>query len=297
MKRKDFIKQSAALLALSSVDALASPENKIASSKQFDMEQSKVCGTCGTHYPSPSHEICEICNDDRQYIPEGGQVWTTHDQLLKNNSVRILKLHEKVYELQIKPTFGIGQRTLLILSEQGNILWDCIPLLNEPTIDFINSKGGLKAIAFSHPHYYSNMNDWAEAFNCPIYIHHTDEQWIINKGKHITLWNGAEKTLWHGMKIMNIGGHFPGSSILHVPFLSEDGAIFCGDTLTIAPSKKHIAVMYSYPNRIPLPLKEMERIKKRLETIPFDKMYGFYSDQNLLGNVKEVIKKSFARYV
>ncbi|HEY5823435.1 MAG TPA: hypothetical protein VIT44_03670 [Cyclobacteriaceae bacterium] len=63
------------------------------------MRQAKVCATFGTHYSAnDSVEICKICQDDRQYIPDGGQAWTTHDQLLKNNSVRILKLHDKIYE-------------------------------------------------------------------------------------------------------------------------------------------------------------------------------------------------------
>ena len=43
-------------------------------------------------------------------------------------------------------------------------MWDCIPQLDELTVQFIKSKGGLKGIAFSHPHYYSNMNEWAEAW-------------------------------------------------------------------------------------------------------------------------------------
>jgi glyoxylase-like metal-dependent hydrolase (beta-lactamase superfamily II) len=262
------------------------------------MEPGKICNTCGTHYPSRiAVSICPICDDDRQYIPDGGQTWTTHDQLLRTSSVRIMKINDKVYELEIKPVFAIGQRTFLILSDQGNILWDCIPLLNEAVIAFIKSKGGLKAIAFSHPHYYSNMNDWAEIFNCAIYIHQSDEQWIFDKGKHVTLWNGSEKSLWDGIRIINIGGHFPGSSVLHVPFLSRHGSVFCGDTLAIAPSKKHIAVMYSYPNRIPLPIQEVARIKKRFESITFDTLYGFYSDQNLSENVKEILKASMERYL
>lgn len=262
------------------------------------MEQSKICMTCGTQYPSGSEPVvCGICNDDRQYIPVKGQAWTTHEQLLKANSVRIGKLNDHVYELEITPTFAIGQRALLILSENGNILWDCIPLLDKATVDFINSKGGLKAIAFSHPHYYSNMNDWAETFGCALYIPHVDKQWIMYPGKNITFWSGTETVLWDGLRIINIGGHFPGSSILHVPFLSPAGSVFCGDTLAIAPSKKHIAVMYSYPNRIPLPLDEVKRIKARLEALPFDTLYGFYSDQNLDTGVKELLEVSFERYM
>jgi glyoxylase-like metal-dependent hydrolase (beta-lactamase superfamily II) len=292
MNRKNFILQSTALLTVPSLSPFANkPETKT-------MESSKICATCGTQYPSSaSREVCVICNDDRQYVPDSGQSWTTHNHLLLNNSVRILKLKDRVHEFVIKPTFAIGQRALFIESEGGNILWDCIPLLNEPTIDFIKMRGGLKAIAFSHPHYYSNMNDWAETFNCPIYIHQNDEQWIMDKGKHINLWSGSEKSLWDGIQILNIGGHFPGSSVLRVPSLSKDGALFCGDTMVISPSKKHIAVMYSYPNRIPLPLQEVNRIRKRMEAIPFDTMYTFLTDQNLEGNAREAVSMSFERYL
>ena len=241
--------------------------------------------------------MCTICQDDRQYIPDTGQSWTTHDELLRTRSVRILQLHEKVYELEIVPQFAIGQRALLLISDGGNVLWDCFPLLNAPTVEFIKSKGGLAAIAFSHPHYYSNMNQWAETFDCPVYIQQADEQWIVNRGRNISLWTGAEKALWDGIRILNIGGHFPGSCILHVPFLSPRGTIFCGDTLYLSPSKRHLAVMYSYPNRIPLPASEVKRVKQRLEEIPFDALYGFYSYQNLTENVKEILEKSLQRYL
>jgi len=72
------------------------------------------------------------------------------------------------------------------------------------------------------------------------------------------------KPLWDGMRLINVGGHFPGSSILHVPHLSPEGTVFSGDTLVIAPNKQHIAVMYSYPNRIPLSRNEVQRIKQQL---------------------------------
>jgi glyoxylase-like metal-dependent hydrolase (beta-lactamase superfamily II) len=155
----------------------------------------------------------------------------------------------------------------------------------------------LRAIAFSHPHYYSNMNEWADVFGCPVYIHHSDEQWIFDKGPRIELWEGEEKQLWEGMRLINLGGHFPGSSILHVPSLSPEGAVFCGDTMVISPSRQHIAVQYSYPNRMPLPRREVERISRRLENIPFDALYSFYKHLTITKDVKEILKRSMERYL
>ena len=230
-------------------------------------------------------------------MPENGQIWIKPSDLLKNHSVKLNRLQDNLYELFINPMFAIGQRALLVLSKHGNILWDCIPMLDEMTIEFIKAKGGLKAIAFSHPHFYSNMNDWAEYFNCPIYIHNKDVEHNMVKGKHVTLWDGDEFPLWDEMKIMQIGGHFAGSSILHVPFLSKEGSIICGDTLFLSPSKKHFSVVYSSPNRIPLPLAEITRIKKRFDNIPFDSFYGYIKTQNLHKDVKEILETSMAKYV
>jgi len=261
------------------------------------MKEQIICSTCGTYYPEDNlPELCTICMDERQYIPVTGQSWTkTYDLHLKH-SVKLNRLQERLYEMEINPIFAIGQRALFILSEKGNVLWDCIPILDELTIEFIKSKGGLKAIAFSHPHFYSNMNDWAEIFACPVYIHQNDEQHIMVKGKYIRLWQGDEMSLWDGIRIICIGGHFAGSSILHVPFLSKEGTIICGDTLFLSPSKKHFSVVHSSPNRMPLPLNEMKRVKKRFDSISFDSFYGYQRIQNLSENVKGILEMSISRY-
>jgi hypothetical protein len=261
------------------------------------MQQLKICSTCGTAYPVESvPETCIICLDERQWVPSTGQHWTSSEDIPRTHSVKLNHLQDRLYEMEINPIFAIGQRALLLLSENGNVLWDCISLLDELTTEFIKSKGGLKAICFSHPHFYSNMNDWGELFNCPIFIHKNDAEHIMVRGKHIQLWEGDELELWDGIKIMLIGGHFAGSSILHVPFLSEKGTIICGDTLFLSPSKKHFSVVYSSPNRIPLPLAEMARIKDRFDGISFDSFYGYIKAQNLNKNVKEIFEKSMDRY-
>lgn len=261
------------------------------------MENQIICHTCGTWYPMNNHpDTCVICSDERQYVPEEGQIWTTPGHLHRKHSLKLHKIKDHLYEFEINPMFAIGQRAVLVMSPQGNILWDCIPMLDEMAIEFINSKGGLKAIAFSHPHFYSNMNEWAGTFNCPIYIHKNDEEHIVMKGPHLKLWEGDEMELWDGMRLLLIGGHFAGSSILHVPFLSEKGSIICGDTLFLSPSKKHFSMHWSSPNRIPLPLSEMKRLRSRFNDIPFDAFYGYVRTQNLESDVKKIFEESMARY-
>jgi hypothetical protein len=66
--------------------------------------------------------------------------------------------------------------------------------------------------------------------------------------------------------------------------------------MVISPAKKHIAIMYSNPNRMPLPHNEVMRIKQRLEAIPFDTLYSFMRDLNLTEDVKDILKRSMERY-
>ena len=204
MKRSDFIK-------LSGMSSIIIPQALIDKSTEQDQEQIKpevkplFCTTCGTQFIDTKHTSgnCPVCSNDRQYLPAKGQAWTKMEELRSNYTNLFTRISDNLYEIITLPKFAIGQKAFLILSPNGNILWDCISLLNEATVEFIKSKGGLKAIVISHPHYYSSINDWAETFNCPIYIHQNDEEFIYTKGSRISLWKGAEIELWDGIKIKN----------------------------------------------------------------------------------------------
>jgi hypothetical protein len=60
-----------------------------------------------------------------------------------------------------EPSFAIAQRALLVQTEQGNVLWDCVSLLDDDTVAAVQHLGGIAAIARSHPHFYSSVVVWA----------------------------------------------------------------------------------------------------------------------------------------
>lgn len=261
------------------------------------MNKAKICATCGTKYPIDyKRNRCLICEDDRQYIPLDGQQWTNDFELNKNHSVKIKQLKTDLYEFVIEPNFSIGQRALFVLSESGNILWDCIPMIDEELVHFINEKGGLKAITISHPHYYSNMGEWAEQFDCPIILPESEKSFVVNPTDRIQYWHEGGFDFWDEIKLIQIGGHFPGSGILYIPDISSEGAILCGDTFNLSLSLKHFSVMYSYPNRIPLPIAEVAEIKKKMKAISFDEIYGFWPYQNVTEDTKKILIESLERY-
>jgi len=257
-----------------------------------------ICETCGTQYQEDVSltGICPICSDNRQYIGDNGQQWTDMETLKKGHTVKIIQINERLYSIKTEPAFALGQRAFLVLSPGGNVLWDCIPLLDTAVIDFINSKGGLKAIAFSHPHYYCTMNEWAATFECPVYIHQNDAEFVFYHGDHIHLWSGDIHPLWDDLSIVHIGGHFPGSCLLRIGSLSPKGAILAGDSLYLSKSKRHIAIMYSYPNQILLTKKEFVAVRKKCSGLSFDTLYGAFDGQNLEGNAHTVFAASMERY-
>ena len=262
------------------------------------MNKALICTTCGTQYPPGKQvpDLCTICNDDRQYINENGQAWTTMEDLQNNYSTRVSKLSDQISALKMQPDFALANRALLVQSPGGNILWDCIPLPDQQTVDYLHSIGGLKAIAFSHPHYYSTMNEWAALFNCPIYIHELDREWIMYPTPSLKLWNGDSLPLWDGIKIVHTDGHFPGSCVLWLPSSTGKGTLLCGDSVYLSRSKRHLSVMYSYPNQILLHRRDFEAFDHKTSALKFDTLYGAFDNQDLEGNAMDVFHVSMQRY-
>lgn len=106
-----------------------------------------------------------------------------------------------------------------------------ISFIDQPTLDFIASKGGLKSIVISHPHFYTTHLEWAHQFNCPVYTTKADEEWLNRKDPYglRKLIEGTTE-ISEGVTAIQCGGHFDGSLILH-----WEGSIFIADTMMSVP--------------------------------------------------------------
>ena len=60
----------------------------------------------------------------------------------------------------------------------GNVLWDCVPVLDDDTVERIGSLGGISAVAVSHPHFYAANVDIADAFDARVLLPHADREWV-----------------------------------------------------------------------------------------------------------------------
>jgi len=265
------------------------------------MQTIYICKTCGTHYkPSETPpESCPICEDEKQYLPASGQAWLTYPEL-KTNHHNSIKLEEpNLFGIGVTPKIGIGQRALLLQTSQGNILWDCVPLLDDTSQRLLMEMGGLAAIAISHPHFYTGMALWSEAFGgVPIYIHEADRRWVAQESPHFHFWGGTQQPIMDGVTLINCGGHFPGSAVLHWQMGAEGrGVLLSGDTLQVISDRRYVSFMYSYPNLIPLPARTVQQIVDRLEPFPYDRIYGGWFDTVLPAKAKENTRFSASRYI
>ena len=119
----------------------------------------------------------------------------------------------------------------------------------------IRGIGGISAIAISHPHYYSSMIEWSRAFDCPVFLHAADRQWVMRPDPAIEFWEGETKEIGQGLTLIRCGGHFEGGTVLHWPGGADGkGVILSGDILQVVEDRRWVSFMYSYPNLIPLPL-------------------------------------------
>jgi glyoxylase-like metal-dependent hydrolase (beta-lactamase superfamily II) len=260
-----------------------------------------MCKTCGTQYPEselpPEH--CPICEDERQYIGWDGQQWTTLEELLKDHH-NVLKPQEaNLTGIGTEPGFAISQRALLVQAPSGNILWDCISLIDDATIEAVNALGGISAMAISHPHYYSSMVEWSYAFgNVPIYIHAADQQWVMRPDPVVKFWEGTTYSLGEGLTLINCGGHFEGGTVLHwAAGVDGKGALFSGDILTVVSDRRYVSFMRSYPNLIPLNRSAIFRILKSLEPYRFERIYGAWFDRVVQAQGKHSVWASADRYL
>jgi hypothetical protein len=259
-----------------------------------------LCITCGTQYPAspvpPAH--CPICEDDRQYVNQNGQQWTTLAELRREHTNELTPIDPGITAIRTTPSFAIAQQAQLIRTPAGNLLWDCISFLDDATVAEIQRRGGIAAIAISHPHFYSSMIEWSRAFDAPIFLHADNRPWVMRPDDAIKFWEGDAQELLPGLTVVRCGGHFPGSSVLHwADGAGGKGALFTADTIMIVADRRYVTFMYSYPNLIPLNARSVRGIVSAVEPYAFDRIYGSWPSSIVAEDAKAAVRRSAERYI
>lgn len=259
-----------------------------------------ICVTCGTQYAQTMQppDECPVCLDDRQHLGYDGQQWTTHDQLAASLHNRI-DPDGDLLGVGIHERFAIPQRALLLRTDVGNVMWDCVSVITPAAVDAVKDLGGIDVIAISHPHFYSAMIEWSDAFGgAPILAHDADRTWIRRTSKHVTAWSGDRNHLSNTMQLIHTPGHFPGSTVLHWTAAPHGRRVLlAGDSLHVAADRRHISVMHSVANFIPVAPPVITDLRRRLAGVEFDDLYGFTWGLNIIGGARQAVDDSFDRYL
>jgi hypothetical protein len=258
-----------------------------------------ICRTCGVQYPVSDEPpaACPICLDERQYVGWGGQQWTTMAELAADRAVLLREEEPDLIGVGVEPAFAIGQRALLVRTPHGNVLWDCVSLLDDAARSRIAELGGIAAICMSHPHFYGANVEFAEAFDARIFIPRADQQWVQRPSPRIEYF-GDDAEPVPGVTLARIGGHFDGAAVLHWPAGSDGrGALLTGDTITVVPDRDWVSFMWSYPNLIPLDEVTVLDIAERAGRFRFDRVYGGWWGRIVVRDGPAAIRRSAERYV
>jgi hypothetical protein len=260
-----------------------------------------ICVTCGVQFRETLSEPpnCPICQDSRQYVGFDGQKWTTLDRMSDSYRNHIQKEEPGIYTIHTEPGFAIGQRAFLVQSGKGNLLWDCVALLDDATIHALNDLGGIDAIAISHPHYYASMVDWSIAFNdAPIYLHQADAEWVMRPDRRIRFWSGESTSVLDSFTLISTPGHFDGFQVLYWKEGSSGrGVLLSGDQPQVCMDSNWVSFMYSYPNYIPLPPATVRGIVEKLRPLPFERIYGAFPHRTVNQDGNAALQRSAERYL
>ena len=259
-----------------------------------------ICETCGTQYaetPAPP-EHCPVCEDERQYVGWNGQTWTTHAALAARFKLRI-EDDAGLLGIGLPMHFAIPQRALLLPTDAGNILWECVSLVTDAAVAELKARGGVDRIIISHPHFYASMVEWSEALGgVPILLHEADKDWVRRASPHIRFWSGDEHKLSEDVTLIRCGGHFPGSAAIHwKDGPRADGVLFPGDALQVVLDRRHVTFMYSYPNYVPMKTSDVRSLRARLHGYAFEDVYGYTWGRNIIGGARAAVDASFDRHL
>src|SRR5579875_497126 len=256
-----------------------------------------LCATCGVEHAEPEG-LCAICADERQWVPADGQYWTTLADLdVAGTETRVHHPEPGLLEITVEPKVGIGHHSFLVTTPQGSLMWDPPGFLDQAGVERIDSHGEVLAIATSHPHMFGAQVAWSRALGgVPILVNELQRDWVARDDAAIRTWRGRHE-LAPGLTLVEFGGHFAGSSVVHWSAgAGGGGVLLCSDTLHANPDRTTTTFLRSYPNRIPLSPAVVERIAGGVQELGVDRLYDNFG-HTIAGDASGAVRRSADRYI
>jgi hypothetical protein len=139
--------------------------------------------------------------------------------------------------------------------------------------------------------------EWSRALGgVPVLVSEADAEWIARPDGAIETWSGSRE-LAPGVTLHQLGGHFTGSAVVHwAAGAGGKGVLLASDTIQSNPDRKSVTFMRSYPNRIPLGPRVVNRLTEAVGTFSFDRLYDNFG-RTIDSDAKAVVRRSADRYI
>lgn len=260
-----------------------------------------ICAACAVEHPESEHPpaVCRICSDERQYVPLAtGQQWTTLAELSAGGTrLLVEEVESGLFGVSEHPTVGIGQRSHLVTTPAGNLLWDPTGFVDEEGAARVRALGPVVAIAASHPHMFGVQVEWSRALGgVPILVAEADREWVQRPDPAIEYFSGDREIL-PGVTLRTVGGHFPGSLLAYWDAGAEGkGVLLSGDTIFPGSDGEWVSFARSFPNHIPLSAAVVDRVATAAIAHPFDRLYGNFGGV-IPSDARAIVRRSADRHM
>lgn len=129
----------------------------------------------------------------------------------------------------------------------------------------------------------------------PVLVSEADADWVQRPDPAIKTWSGRYEVA-PGLTLHQLGGHFPGSSVVHwTAGAGGKGVLLISDTIQANPDRASVTFLRSYPNRIPLSPAVVERMTHAVTQLQFDRVYDNFG-RPIEADAAAVVARSADRY-
>ncbi|TXT07490.1 hypothetical protein VHUM_03210 [Vanrija humicola] len=274
-----------------------------------------VCATCATQYPAPRRDCTHAKLSGSTDHPQarGATTSSATSRTRASRSSRPSRSSPSLRRVSISPACVKLTPAFLLETFEGSFIWDCSAVLTPPLIAHLTHlRRPLKAMAISHPHFFSTSLTWARALGVPLYINALDKEWYQRResagADEVVFWSGTQR-LSSTLTLIECGGHFPGSCVLHwdraaEPLTSDadarapdTGLLLVADTVMVQPTQKGITFMWSIPNAIPLHPTDVLHIQNVLREYDYDSVSSTWPDRWVRAGAARIFDESVETYL
>ena len=180
------------------------------------------------HFPDPRPGVCVVRADERQWLPPGGQRWTTlADLAAAGHAFDVREVEPGLTGIGADPPVAIGQRSLLVATPGATSLGP-VGVHRRRRGDRGPGGGRAELRHRQPPALLRRDRPVGGAFGAEILVLADDAGLAASRTRRLGPDLGRTPDVLPGVTLIQCGGHFPGSAVLHW----ADGADGRGALLT-----------------------------------------------------------------